>query len=188
MEESIINKNIDLFIDLEYSEEGELLVSVLISENNQLEQVGTYKKDTKTNLEKFTTLYGRLDNPLIVMDNLEENMSRLFSEFRKHGLSNTKIFYDYFHDEHFFIDSSKNLFIAHKKIEEDRELHIIKTFLNYIYFQYNIKNRAKLDFENEEVELSPEYEKKMELFRYIMVDKLKEKPYYEQLSELVEGL
>jgi len=192
--ENVVNRNIDLFIDVKYDSNDELIISTLISENNHINNIGNFTKDTKTNVERFLNLYSNLSNPLIVSFDLKNTISLLFYAFRKHKLTNNKLFHDFQHKKGFFIDASDNIFLNNNIDQEVRfdrpELYLANLFLNYIYFHYNIEESTSDGFDNDNnstyISINPEYTKKIDYLKHNTIADFKDKPYYEQLFELIE--
>lgn len=192
--EEVVNNNIDLFVNLEYNEDGELVISILITDNNQVVNVGEFKKDTKSNIERFAKLYQGLKKPFVIMQNVEKTMENLFLEYRKHSLGeHLKIFHDFYHKRPLFIDIGDNFFLSNNvKETKNKELFLFKVFLNYLFFEYNIKNQENnhlfdLGLDSEEDGKTPtEYEQKITNLRYKVIEDFKAKPYYEELLEILE--
>lgn len=195
--EDIVNRNIDLFISVSYDDEDNLVISTLISENNHINNIGNFTKDTKTNLERFLNLYSNLSNPFIVAYDLQDTISLLFKESRKHKLINNKLFNDFYHKKDFFIDASDNIFLSKENSSDfdnslRTELQLVSLFLDYIYFYYNIKiNSSEIDqFASQDRTegdyLNPEYIKKIDYLKHKTIADFKDKPYYEELFQLIE--
>ena len=183
-----INNNIDLFVKL--VKDGEKIsFSVLITDNNQIINIGSFSKDTKTNIGKFIELYNSLNNPYIIMENVDNNMEVIFHAFKQYGFQNTKLFYNYLHHKTFFIDIDKNIFLKlnNKEIEEDEEFNLLKVFINYIYFSYNIDKKDVHDFLDININsLQINYNHKLDHIKHKAIDMLSGKIYYEDLIAFIE--
>jgi len=177
-----INNNIDIYLDFYYVDK-ELCISILITENNQVVNIGTYSKDTRTNLERFVKLYSGLTNPYIISVDIERNISLILKEMKKNDIEDTKLLYDYFNKEHMFIDLGKNIFVDTKEYEEVEET-LISLYLEYLYFFHKVKGEGSTVYDEfSEEDSTLEYKKAIKGFYYTFVEKFKNKIYFDRVIE-----
>lgn len=181
-----VNNNIDIYLNFYYVDK-ELCISILITENNQVVNVGTYSKDTKTNLERFVKLYSGLTNPYIISKDIEKNLSLIIKEMKVNDIEDTKLLFDYFNKEHMFIDLGKNIFVDTSEDEEEEEETLISLYLEYLYFFHKVKGEGSTVYdEYNEDDSTSEYNKSLKGFYFTFVERFQKKEYFDRVLEKMD--
>lgn len=183
-----VNNNIDIYLNFYYVDK-ELYISILITENNQVINVGTYSKDTRTNLERFVKLYSELTNPYIISKDIEKNLSLIIKEMKVNDIEDTKLLFDYFNKEHMFIDLGKNIFVDTSEDEDEDEYEeetLISLYLEYLYFFHKVKGEGSTVYdEYSEEDSNQEYNKSLKGFYFTFVERFQKKVYFDRVIEKI---
>lgn len=175
--DNILNSNIDLFVDFFYCEENNLCVTILISENNQLVNLGTYSKDTKTNLTRLFNLYSNLSNPMIIAFDFNNKIPMILEECKKHNVEQQDFITDFYYNKNnLFKDLNNSIFFKEYQCS-DNELKLFKCFFDWLYFSIVITNEEINDIKYEK------YNKLLELLYLKSNDVLADKEFLQEAIE-----